>query len=97
MLLRIHISNIDQWWERNFDAFIWKEVELTRKFVKDTREVVFYSERLSDQYEIFWVKFPEELFHWINRIQESLEFQERARGSILGTQKRLWHFIGWII
>jgi len=59
MLLRIHRSNIHQWWERISNAFIWKEAEIRRKYVKDTREVVFYSERLSDQYEIFWVKFPE--------------------------------------
>ena len=47
--------------------------------MKDTREVVFYSERLSDQYDIFRVKFLEELFHWIDRLQEALEFQERVK------------------
>jgi hypothetical protein len=57
MLPRIHRSSIDQWWERNYDAFIWKEVELRGKSVEDTHEAVFYSERSSDQYEIFWVKF----------------------------------------
>jgi hypothetical protein len=44
--------------------------------VKYTREVVFYSERSSDQYEILWVKFLEELFHWIDKIQEAPEFQK---------------------
>jgi hypothetical protein len=39
----IHRSNIDQWWERNCDAFIWKEAELRRKSLKDTKEAVFYS------------------------------------------------------
>jgi hypothetical protein len=63
----------------NCDAFIWKEAELRGKSVKDTREVVFYSERSSDQYEIFWVKFLEELFHWIDRLQEAPEFQERVK------------------
>jgi hypothetical protein len=62
-LPQIHRSNIHQWWEINCDAFIWKEAELRRKYVKDTREAVFYSERMSDQYEIFWVQFLEELFH----------------------------------
>jgi hypothetical protein len=77
MLLWIHRSSIDQWWERNCDAFIWKEAELRGKSVEDTREaVVFYSEISSDQYEIFWVKFLEELFHWIKRLQEAPEFQE---------------------
>jgi hypothetical protein len=79
MLSRIHRSNIDQWWERNCDIFIWKEAELRGKSVKDTRAVVFYLERSSEQYEIFWVKLPEELFHWINRLQEAPEFQERAK------------------
>jgi hypothetical protein len=76
MLPQIHESNIDQWWERHCDAFIWKEAELRGKSMKDTREVVFYSERSSDQYDIFWVKFPEELFHWIDRLQEDPKFQE---------------------
>jgi hypothetical protein len=53
------------------DAFIWKEMVLRGKFVKDTREEVFYSEISSDQYEILWFKFLEELFHWIDRLQEA--------------------------
>ena len=71
MLTRIHRSNIDQWWERNCDAFIWKEAELRGKSMKDTREAVFYSERSSDQYKIFWVNFLGELFHWIDRLEEA--------------------------
>jgi hypothetical protein len=46
------------------------------KPVKDTNDVVFYSEISSDQYEILWVKFIEELLHWIDRLQEASEFQE---------------------
>ena len=75
MLWPIHRYDIDQWWERSYDAFIWKEVELRRKSVENTREAIFYSERLSDQYEIFWVKFSEEFFQWIKKLQEALEFQ----------------------
>jgi hypothetical protein len=75
MILWIHIYNIHQWWEINCEAFIWKEVEMRRKYVKDTREAVFYLERSSDWYGIFWVKFLEEIFHWIDRLQEALEFQ----------------------
>jgi hypothetical protein len=75
MLSLIHRSGIDQWWERSCDAFIWKEAELRRKSLENTREAIFYSERSSDQYEIFWVKFPEEFFHWIKRLQEAPEFQ----------------------
>jgi hypothetical protein len=76
MLPRIHRSDIHQWWEKNYEAFIWKEEEMRGKSVKDTREVLFYSKRSSDQYEIFWVKFLEEIFHWIDRLQEALKFQE---------------------
>jgi hypothetical protein len=39
--------------------------------MKDTQEVVFYSEISSEQYKIFQVKFPEENFHWIDRLQEA--------------------------
>jgi hypothetical protein len=98
MLPWILRSNIHHWWERNCDAFIWKEVELRGKYVKDTREVVFYSERSSDQYEIFWVKFPEEFFHWIDRLQEAPKFQERVKKTcMLGIQEISQHFIGWIV
>jgi len=38
-------------------------MELRGKSIKYTHEEVFYSERSSDQYDIFWVKFLEELFH----------------------------------
>jgi hypothetical protein len=72
----IHKYIVEQWWERNCDTFIWKEAELKGKSVEDTREEIFYSERLSDQYEIFWVKFPEDFFHWKKRLQEAPEFQE---------------------
>jgi hypothetical protein len=58
----IHRSCVDQWWERNCDTFIWKEAELRRKSVENTREEIFYSEKLSDQYEILWVKFPRRIF-----------------------------------
>jgi hypothetical protein len=71
MLPRIYRSEIRQWWERNCDAFIWKEAEMRGKSERDTRYFVFYSEILSDQYEIFWVKFPEELFHWIDQLEEA--------------------------
>jgi hypothetical protein len=47
--------------------------------VKDTWEVFFYSERSSDQYKIFLVNFMEEIFHWIDRLQEAPEFQERVK------------------
>jgi hypothetical protein len=63
MLPRIHRYNIYELWERNCNAFIWKEAEITKNYMEDTHEVVLYSERSSDQYEIFWVKFPEEIFH----------------------------------
>jgi hypothetical protein len=79
MLPQIHRYRIDQWWERNCDTFIWKEEELRGKSVEDTHAVVFYSERSSDQYEIFWVKCSEELFQWIKRLQEAPEFQERVK------------------
>jgi hypothetical protein len=74
MIPPIHRYSIDQWWERNCDAFIWKEAELRRKSVENT-EAIFYSERSSDQYEILWVKFLEEFLYWIKRLQKDPVFQ----------------------
>jgi hypothetical protein len=42
-----------------------------RKRERNIRDYVFYLERSSNQYEIFWVKFLEELFHWIDRLPRS--------------------------
>jgi hypothetical protein len=89
MIPRIHQSEIHQWLEKNCYAFIWKEEELQGKYVKDTIEVIFYSERSSDQYEIFWVKFLEELFHWIERLQEALELQKRVKKTCTWDTKRI--------
>jgi hypothetical protein len=71
-------SEIQKLWERNCDAFIWKEAELQGKRKRNTRDFVFFSKISSDQYGILLVKFPKELFHWIYRLQEAPEFQERV-------------------
>jgi hypothetical protein len=69
------------------------------KYEKDTHEVVFYSERSSDQYDIFWVNFLEELFHWIDRLQEASEFQEQLKKTCawdtesIATLHRLDHLV----
>jgi hypothetical protein len=34
---------------------------------------------LSDQYEIFWIKFPEEVFQWLDWLQEALEYKDRDK------------------
>ena len=54
-------------------------MELRGKYLKHTQEVVFYLKRLSDQYAIFLVKFSEEIFQWIDRLQEAPEFQEQVK------------------
>jgi hypothetical protein len=47
----------------------------TKKF-SWCRVIVFYSEISSDHYDILWVKFSKEFFHWIYRLQEAPKFQE---------------------
>jgi len=89
MLSLIHRSGIDKWWEKNCYAFIWKEVKLRRKSVENTCESIFYWERSSDMYEIFWVKIMEEFFHWIKRLQEDPEFHGRAKKIYVWDTKNL--------
>jgi hypothetical protein len=76
MLPWIHKSDVRQWWECKCDAFILKEAELWNLNWDTAKDFVFYSERSSDQYEIFWVEFLEKLFQWVDHLQEAPEFKE---------------------
>jgi hypothetical protein len=76
MLPRIRKFDIRQWWEHKCDAFILKEEELRNLNWDVAHDIFLYSERSSDQYEIFWVEFPEKLFQWVDRLQEAPEFKE---------------------
>ena len=103
ILPQIYRYEIQQWRERHCDSFIWKEVDLWGKSERNTRDYVFYSERLSNQYEIFWVKFPEELFHWIDMLQEAPEFQECIKKTYtwdtekITTLHQLDHQMTWVV
>jgi hypothetical protein len=55
-------------------VFIRKEAELRHKSFTVVKDIVFYSEPASHQYEIFWVKFYEELFQWLDRPLEAPEY-----------------------
>jgi hypothetical protein len=54
-----------------------------------TRESILYSEISSDQYEIVWVKFPEELFHWIYQLREAQKFQEQVKKTCTWDTKKI--------
>jgi hypothetical protein len=41
--------------------------------------MVFYSEPASDQYKIFWIRFPEEVFQWLDHLQEAPEYKDRVK------------------
>jgi hypothetical protein len=43
------------------------------------KDAVYYSEPTNDQYEIFWIWFPEEVFQWLDRLQEAPEFKDRVK------------------
>jgi hypothetical protein len=48
-------SDIEKWWERRCDEFIFQETELRQKGLRVVKDTVFYSEPANDQYEIFWI------------------------------------------
>jgi hypothetical protein len=43
------------------------------------KDAIFYSEPASDQYEILWIWFPEEVYQWIDQLQEVIEFKDRVK------------------
>ena len=55
MPYRIYKSEVENWWEIKCDAFIRKEVELWYKRFRVVKDIVFYSDLASDQYDIFWI------------------------------------------
>jgi hypothetical protein len=66
-------------WEQKCDAFIRQEVELRQKNPRVVKETIFYSEPASDQYKIFWVEFLEELFQWLDQLQEAPEYKDQVK------------------
>jgi hypothetical protein len=62
--------DIENWWERRCNEFIQQEAKLQHKIFRVVKSVVFYSETVSDQYEIFWIIFLEEVFQWLEKHQE---------------------------
>jgi hypothetical protein len=56
-----------------------RKSELWHKIFRVVKRIVFYSEPASDQYEIFWIKFPEELFQWLDQLQEAPEYKYRVK------------------
>ena len=68
-------SDVENWWERRCSSFIQQEAELRHKRFKVVKRTVLYSEPARDQYKIFWIRFPEDVFQWLYRLQESLEYK----------------------
>ena len=78
MVSRIFEREINFWWDNHLDQFIAQQAELRRQKEKTIKDLVLFSDSASDTYEIFWGKFPEELYNWLRRLQTKT-IKEKSR------------------
>ena len=69
MVSRIFEGAIRHWWDDHLDHFITQQAELIKKKEAVVRELVLFSDSASDTYEIFWGRFPTDLYNWLRRLQ----------------------------
>ena len=69
MVSHIYEREIRSWWDNHLDQFIVQQAELRQQREKTVKNKVLFSESASDIYEIFWGKFPEELYNSLQRLQ----------------------------
>ena len=69
MVSRIFEGGIRRWWDNHLDHFIAQQAELIKKGEAAIKELVLFSDLASDTYEIFWGKFPTDLYNWLRRLQ----------------------------
>ena len=63
MVSRIFEGAIRRWWDDHLDQFIAQQVELTKKNEAAIKELVLFSDSASVTYEIFWGRFPMDLYN----------------------------------
>lgn len=66
---RIFKKEIRDWWDKRVDQFILEQaIQRGQPIAKVSKETLNV-EVTSDQYEIFWCKFPEDLYNWLRRLK----------------------------
>lgn len=84
MVSRIFKEEIKDWWDNGVDQFIAEQATKRGQLASKVNEETLYAEGASEQYEIFWFKFPEDLYNWLRR----LKVQNRAGGIL--SARRSW-------
>lgn len=69
MVSRIFRGEIRRWWDNHLDQFIAQHVELTNQRERLLKDLVLFSNSVSDTYEILWGKFHSYLYNWLQRFQ----------------------------
>ena len=78
MVSQIFEREIRSWWDNHLDQFIAQQAKLRRQKEKTIKNLVLFSDSASDTYEIFWGKFPEELYNWLRRLRTK-NINEKSR------------------
>ena len=72
MASRIYEGKIQRWWDNHLDQFIAQQADLTKKKEAVIKELVLFSDSASDTYEIFWGRFPTDLYNWLRRLRATV-------------------------
>lgn len=79
MVSRVFKRAIKDWWDHKVDQFVAKKAAHRSQLISKVHEGILYVDNSDDQYEIFWCKFPEDLYNWLRE----LKWQSPLSGSVI--------------
>jgi hypothetical protein len=71
--------DIDSGGNKGVTEFIFQETELRQKNLRVVKDTIYYFEPANDQYKSSRSGFLEEVFQWLDRLQEAPEFKDRVK------------------
>ena len=72
MVSRIFEGEIRRWWDNHVDHFIAQQAAVTKKGEVAIRELILFLDSAGDTYEIFWGRFPTDLYNWLRRLRATV-------------------------
>lgn len=69
MVSRVFIREIGDWWNHKVDQFMVESAARRNQPIDKVRKEILYSDSSDFQYEIFWCKFPEDLYNWLKELK----------------------------
>lgn len=79
MVSRVFKREIGNWWNHKIDQFVAERVSCRNQSIGRVCKQILYVDSSDDQYEIFWCKFPEDLYNWLRELKQQSPSSGLAR------------------